>query len=92
MPKYRPHSISMAEPQENFAEYYSFDKKNKLSPRETLNGVSKWEKKWRSEGSDTMRPKEDAYLKGKPSHYGHSIGQRQGKLRTSGKGHRIGKR
>lgn len=90
MAKYKPHPINMAAPQENFAEYYSFDKKNKVSPRETLNGVTKWEKKWRSECSgDTMRPKEEAFLRGKPHSFKHT--QKAGKLRTNG-GHRIGKK
>lgn len=89
MAKYTPHRVNMAAPQENFAEMYSFDKKNKPSPRESLNGVTKWDKKWRGECGESMRPKEDAFLEGKPSAFKGT--KKDGRLRTNG-GYRIGKR
>ena len=97
MAKYHPRAVNMAAPQENFAEYYSFDKKNKVGPREGMVGVDKWDKKYRSNADagcpyPETAPKERAYKDGKASTFCHT--KPSGKLRVSGTpgAHRIGKR
>lgn len=90
--KFHPREVSFTMPQENFAEYYSFDKTNTPSPRQRLAGVDKYAMKYCMD--DEYRPKEAKYLRGNPSGYGHSATQRRGSERLSGKAgaHRIGKR
>lgn len=87
-----PKPIAVAYPQENFVEAYEFNRKP--SVRSPLNGT--WEGR-DMENNDYMKeskPKEYRLATGAPHTYGHSVGQRAGKLRLSGaKGaHRIGKR
>lgn len=90
LPHYVPHAINPAAPQENFAEYYSFDTKNKVSPRERLVGVDKWDKKYGC--CDDYAPKAGAFKRGEPSKFRQT--KPAGKLRVSGMAgaHRIGKR
>lgn len=92
MKKSHPQPINPAYPQENFAEAFEFSKKPSVrSP------VDKWsydEHMKEDSYYKKSRPKEHRLVIGSPHGYGHSIGQRAGKLRLSGmKGaHRIGKR
>lgn len=92
--KYHPRPIDISKPQENFAEYYSFDKKNRVGPREGMVGISKWDKKYGG-GSEYMKeccPQEYNYTRGGPSKFRQT--KPAGKLRVSGAAgaHRIGKR
>ena len=94
MPKYHPRPISFDAPQENFAEYYGFDKRTQPTPREKLLGMDRWDKKYgNSEYLKECAPKEHAFKSGK-AHCYSCHGSQSGKLRNSGsaKAHRIGKR
>lgn len=99
MAKYHPRGINPAAPQENFALYYSFGQKDKV-PARMQGVVSKWQYqdacRPHPEGCpyDIISAQERKFVKGSASGYGHGVGQRAGKLRTSGKAgaHRIGKR
>lgn len=95
MPKIKksyPKEVNITYPQENFVEAYEFNKKPSVrSPG------NKWDTEDAMREDSYMkesRPKEYRLIRGMPHGYGHSVGQRAGKLRLSGaKGaHRIGKR
>lgn len=88
---FHPPQVNITHPQENFAEMYSFDKKSTIGPRERMVGVDRWDKKYCDESYEKeARPKEHSFKKGEPHKFSHT--KREGKTRTSGVGHRIGKR
>lgn len=84
--KSTPKGIDPANPQKNFVKAYYDNRGDREGFDEYMYGPSgTWDKKGNYIAPDTSK---------KSSGYGHSIGQRAGKLRLSGaKGaHRIGKR
>lgn len=88
-----PKPVDIAYPQENFVEAYEFNRKT--SVRSPVEGYE-YRAHMREDDNyyKESKPKEHRLVIGAPHGYGHSIGQRAGKLRLSGKSgaHRIGKR